>query len=408
MFVRCAPAGAGVAFVIRADPVLRRGRVVVVLALRRKALLVVVEFRVLDRDPATGVRAGVTEVVVLGARFVDDRVAVRARADVVAGVRHVVGVGVREEAGPGGIRRVDAVLVGGLFLAAPIRRRRAQVFAPPGADRLFARCAAAVEPDRITAVVGAEKVARREVLQPHAARLVNDDPVVAEEAAAFRRAERLIRFSRAALRGARFRSVDHDGVPVHAADVQVRGGDEDGGSRDVVAIGACGFRCAFLFVVARCDQDPVTGCRCVDGFLDGFALTFFPFERADAQDAVFGRGQARGRHAAVDGRLPRGDTAEQNAEAQRHAREEAAPCCREAAVGAGALICAGDAGKRGHACLSVVDRGGRDGADPTPLCESKQEISAFSGQSLGLRCRAASDREHRRAPPKRGSPLADR
>ena len=52
--------------------------------------------------------------------------------------------------------------------------------------------AAAVEPDRVAAGVVAEEVAGREVLQLHAARLVDDHAVVAEIAFAFCRAEGLV------------------------------------------------------------------------------------------------------------------------------------------------------------------------------------------------------------------------
>src|SRR6185312_10606339 len=242
-----------------ADAVLRGGRVVVVLALRRDALLVVDEFGVRDHHVPARVRARVAEVVALGLGVLDRRVAVRAGADVVAGVGHVVGVGVVEHAGAVGVRGVDAVLVGGFVLAAPVGRGRAQVFARPGADFLVARGAAAVEPDRVATGVRAEEVAGREVLKRDAARLVDHNPVVAGEPFAFGRAEVLVGFGRGALGRAGLRAVDHHGVAVHAADVDVRLGDQDVRARTVIPLRAFDRAAARLFPVAGGDQHPPAG-----------------------------------------------------------------------------------------------------------------------------------------------------
>src|SRR5438132_374734 len=155
--VRCAPGGGvGFFFTVRADPVLRRGRVVVVLARRGHALLVVGEFGVLDRQMAARVGPRVAEVVAFRADVVEGRFAVRAGADVVAGVGHVARVGVFEQTGPAvGVRGVEAVFGRRLgFFAPPVGGGRAEVFAPPRADRLLARGGAAVEPDRVAAAVG--------------------------------------------------------------------------------------------------------------------------------------------------------------------------------------------------------------------------------------------------------------
>src|SRR5262249_37490386 len=69
--------------------VLRRGSVVVVLAVGGDAGLVVVPLRVLDDEMAARVRARVPEGGVLGVRIVHHRVAVRTGAHVVARVAHV-------------------------------------------------------------------------------------------------------------------------------------------------------------------------------------------------------------------------------------------------------------------------------------------------------------------------------
>ena len=166
---------AGVSCAARADPVLRRGRVVVVLALRRDALLVVVEFGVLDRQVAAGVRARVAEVVVLGVR--------RGRSSRCSPGRRRCSSPSRtccwrrcSRTSPG--RRCSRRRCRTRRRAFPCRpsRSRSRSGIRPTRSRFpVCRGAAAVEPDRVAAGVGAEEVARREVLQAHAAGLVDDD-----------------------------------------------------------------------------------------------------------------------------------------------------------------------------------------------------------------------------------------
>src|SRR5438128_8215875 len=79
----------------RARTVLRRGRVVVVLAVADEARLVVVELRVLDRQVPARVRARVAERAGFGVGVVEGRVAVATGADVEGGGRQVVGVELR-------------------------------------------------------------------------------------------------------------------------------------------------------------------------------------------------------------------------------------------------------------------------------------------------------------------------
>src|SRR5205814_146173 len=105
-----------------------------------------------------------------------------------------------------------------------------------GADFLFAAGATPVEPDRVPAGVGAEEVAGREVLQPDAAGLVDDDAVVALVGAAFRCPEGLVGFGGAAPGRSRLGAVDHDPVAVHPADVDPGSGDEDVRGSAVVAL----------------------------------------------------------------------------------------------------------------------------------------------------------------------------
>ena len=152
-----------------------------------------------------------------------------------------------------------------------------------GTTALFAGGSATIEPDRITAAVGPEEVAGREILQPNAIGLVHDDAVVAEEAASRGGAEVLIRFPEAALGRARLGAVDHHCVAVHAAHVDVGRGDEDVGPRFVVSERAQDRVVARLFVVGRSDQDLAAGFDGVHGFLDRRTLHLFSVEGADAQ-----------------------------------------------------------------------------------------------------------------------------
>jgi len=111
--------------VVRTCAVLRR-RGIVVLAVGVEAVLVVVEFRVLDHQLAAGVGPGVAECVELGVGPVDRLVApLLAGADVVAGVGEVAGVRL-EPAAPGPGARKDPVVRRGVVR--PVERaRRAQV-----------------------------------------------------------------------------------------------------------------------------------------------------------------------------------------------------------------------------------------------------------------------------------------
>ena len=273
------PGGPGPAF--RARAVLRRGRVVVVLAVGDEARLVVVEFRVLNDQPAARVRAGVAEVAVLRVGVVEGRVAVGARADVEGRVGRVVRIDLREQPGAERVRGEDAVGHERLVVAFVVGRGGRQEGAPPGPECLFAAAVTAVEPELVaTALAPGEEVAGAQVLDAHAFRLEHLEAVAARcMPFAVQRAEVLIGRARAALGSAGLGPVEHHAVAFHPADVKPRLLDQHSraGVRSYSRLGGR------FFVVAWADQDPVTRVGSVDRGLDGFVAAVFTFEFPDAK-----------------------------------------------------------------------------------------------------------------------------
>src|SRR5438128_5515782 len=205
----------------RARTVLRRGRVVVVLAVADEARLVVVELRVLDRQVPARVRARVAERAGFGVGVVEDRVAVATGADVEVGVRHVVGVDLRVQTGPARVGDEEPVgaEVGRAFLVELISRR--EECASPGAGHLFSGAVAEVEPDLVpAAALACLEVAHRQVLDAHALDLEHLDPVApAVVTFGVFAPQFLVGGVAAARRGAFFGAVDDYPVAVHPADV---------------------------------------------------------------------------------------------------------------------------------------------------------------------------------------------
>ena len=176
--VRTGRAGASV----RAHTVLRRRGVVVVLTVRADAGVVLVELGVPNDEMTAGVRPGVPERRVLGVGVVEHGVAVGAGTDVVVGVGHVAGVGVRDRARPGGVAHEDAVLGARRLRRLPERRRRRQVRAAEGRQIPRAGAVTAVPPDLVAAAAAAQEVARGEVLERDTVRFEDLDPVATRRA----------------------------------------------------------------------------------------------------------------------------------------------------------------------------------------------------------------------------------
>ena len=239
----------------RTGAVLRRGPVVVVLAVGVEPVLVVVELRVLDHQLAAGVRPRVAERVVLRPHVVDGLVAhLLAGADVEPRVVEVAGV-VLVPGAAAPVAREDPVLGGGrLVLVEGARRGQVRAVEAPAAD--LPAAVAAVPPDLVAgAARAAEEVARGQVLDRHAVGLVHHDPVEAELAAApVGGPEVLVGGVRAALRRAGLGPVDDHGVAVHPPQGHV-GRRHQHGRRRVRRIGRSAR--AGRLVVARRHQDPV-------------------------------------------------------------------------------------------------------------------------------------------------------
>ena len=142
---------------VRAPAVLRGGRVADHRGVGVQAVLIAVELGVLDDDGAAGVRARVTERVVLHPHVVQDHVAPpQAGAHVDARVVHVAGVQMGQ---PGRACRVageDAVFGGG-GLVAEERGGGGQVAAPVAGQADLARVGAAVPPDLVAGRAGADE-----------------------------------------------------------------------------------------------------------------------------------------------------------------------------------------------------------------------------------------------------------
>src|SRR6059036_3481011 len=128
----------------------------------------------------TRVGARDAEIAVLAVGVIEDRVAVRARADVERRVGHVVRVHLRVEARAVAVGGEDAVLGMRLVFAFVESRRRGQVRAPPWSRELYAAAVTVVDPDRVAATTAArEEVAGGEVLDAHAFGLPHLEAVAA-------------------------------------------------------------------------------------------------------------------------------------------------------------------------------------------------------------------------------------
>ena len=312
---------------VRTGAVLRRRGVPADLRVGVQSVLVVVELRVLDDDGPARVGARVADRVVLDPGVVDGDVAhLVAGPDVLARVTEVAGVGLIPRGRSRGVRREDAVLGGGVLVVIE-RRGRRQVAALVAVQADGAAVGPAVPPDLVARVTRTgEEVAGGQVVDGHPVRLPDDDPVAAHRLAV--RTDGTVglggRFG-AALAVPRLGPVDHHGVTVHAAQVDVGRGDHHA---PVVAVGR--FRrvraVGRLVVVAGGDQDPVAGGRGVDGGLDAPVLTGVAVERAHEEDVPAlsrGRGVARRRRAA-------GGQQCGPEEAGRHQCRGAPPPCRAA------------------------------------------------------------------------------
>ena len=212
---------------VRTGAVLRRGPVVVVLAVGVEPVLVLVELRVLDHQLPARVRAGVAERVVLRPAVVQGLVAhLLAGPDVVAGVVEVRDVGlIPRAAAP--VAGEDPVARRGR-LVAEVGAGRAQVVAiePPPAD--LPAAVSPVPPDLVAGLARpGQEVAGGEVLDRDVVGLPDHDPVEPRTAWP----EVLIAGARAARRGAGRGSVDDHGVAVHPAQREIRRGDQHGGRR---------------------------------------------------------------------------------------------------------------------------------------------------------------------------------
>src|SRR5207302_2553337 len=117
----------------------------------------------------------------------------------------------------------------------------------------------AVPPDlvAVAAAGSGQEVAGGQVLDVGAARLPDQDAVTPRDLQGG--------VGRAGLRAAGQRAVDHDPVPVHAAEVDAGRRDEHAGRVERV-------QRAVLVIVARTDQDPVAGVGGVDRGLDAGVL----------------------------------------------------------------------------------------------------------------------------------------
>src|SRR5439155_11469920 len=125
------------------------------------------------------VGAGEAERAVLGMGVVEERVAVRARTDVIGRIAHVRRVAVDDAPGAVGVAYEDAVVAERRLDAVGIGRCRGDVVAPPGADADLARAVAAVPPDLVAlaTVRAGQVVADSEVLDVDPVGLVDVDPV---------------------------------------------------------------------------------------------------------------------------------------------------------------------------------------------------------------------------------------
>src|SRR5581483_8867564 len=272
---------------VRAAAVLGRGPVVVVLAVRVEAVLVVVELGALDDDAPARVRARVAERAELGPVVAHELVAdPPAGADVVAGVGEVARVVVGPDAGAAGVAREEPVLGGGLVVLEE-RGGRVQVAAPERAEADLAAAVAAVPPDLVAGVPAAgEEVAGRQVLDAHAAGLPDDDAVPAQVATALLQAVVLVGPLAATGRGPRLGAVHDHVVAAHSTEVQVRGPDQDGGGRHVPRRPVDPV--APLVVIAGPDQDPIAAVGRVHGRLDRPELALDAVVDADSEHAGVG------------------------------------------------------------------------------------------------------------------------
>ena len=267
----------------RAGAVLRR-RVVAVLAVGVKPILVVVELGVLDQQATAGVGARVADRVELRVGLIHRLIAdLPAGPDVVARVVEVGRVGlVPGSATP--VAREDAVGRGRLLrlevgAGSGQKATREAVAADPAA------VVAAVPPDLVTGGLGAaQEVACGEVLDRDVWRLVDHQAVETGGLARDLVAEVLGVAGSAADCRAGLGPIHDHGVAVHAAEVDAGLADEHTGRELTVALGMAdrGWR---GLVVARSDENPVSGVSRLQRGLDGRVLPANAVIGADAEYA---------------------------------------------------------------------------------------------------------------------------
>ena len=203
---------------------------------------ILVPLGILEHEVSAGIGAGEALWTVLRVDSTEHRIAVWAGAYIEARVGHVARVRAFDDAWSAAVADEDAVGTGELIRG--VGRTGGEVRAAIAAHPDDAASVATVPPDLISVVSRIrEKVAGRQVLDGDTVGLEYFQPVAATCRLHLSRF-RWIAGSRVASDG--LRSVNDDFVPVHAAEVDVWGGDED--ARDGGTV---------FSVVPRANQNPV-------------------------------------------------------------------------------------------------------------------------------------------------------
>jgi hypothetical protein len=244
-------------------------------------------------------RTRYAERAVLSADVVQRGVAVRAGADVEAGVVHVAGVRVVDQPGPAGVRGEDPVAGLGGVAFLEVRGGGRKVRAVVAVQVNLARAVPAVPPDLVarTGLAGKE-VADRQVLDRHSAGLEYFDAVAPPRAGRPGRAVILVgRAGRARRPG--LGAVDDNAAAAQPEQVQIGLVDVDpSGRRPLRRVRGV---VAALLVVPRRDDDPVAGRGGVHGRLDGLEFPPLTLKGADGEHSRFLGGRGGGYAAHTDG-----------------------------------------------------------------------------------------------------------